>query len=433
MADTHIFTVEGEAFALGLFWQPLSATTPAERSKEVRSLAQELSFNMAITRNSTMHCVGFAKANQAMKIGVFSAAAVVSKTLDVELKARDFIFVSALPDGQWAYVAQRDGVILPDGDQAFSSEDAARARLLEHMSLGDWPLVIAPSIWGINGSIERDFLEMLPRKKNGKLKVHKWWRLMPVDRRRAAVTAHAGKIALVALVAGGLIGGGMFYKKWKTERDARLASEAAAAAAVAMQVGADGQIIRPENPWKTQPLAGDMVQSCLAALSGQRVFPGNWNLSTIECAGGQLKISWQPRAGGWIKHLKEVEPTAMIAVDGSSASVTVPLPELKTGHDEAAPVQNERLVHMYSTAQAYGVTFSVNDAQAVSAPVLPGQEAQAPQVFWQEIKWIADGVVLPEVVLAALDGPGFRMNAMRAKWVNGNFVWTMEGTQYVQP
>lgn len=433
MADTHLFTVEGATFALGLFWQPLSGTTPADRAKEVRSLAQELSFNMAVTRNSTMHCVGFAKATQALKVGVYSAAAVVSKSLDVELKARDFIFVSALPDGQWAYVAQRDGVILPDGDQAFVSEDAARARLLEHMSLGDWPLIIAPSIWGIGGAIERDFLELIPRKKSGKIKVHKWWSLMPVDRRRAAVTAHAGKIALVALVVGGVIGGGLFYKKWKAERDARLAAEAAAAAAVAMQVDASGQVIRPENPWKSKPLAGDMVHACLDALSTQRVFPGNWDLSAIECTDGQLKLTWKPRAGGWIKHLKEIEPAAIIAVDGSTASVNIPLRSLKTGHDEAAPEQNKRLIYMYSTAQAYGVSFGVTPAKPVSAPVLPGQEAAPPQVFWQEINWLVDGARLPDVVLAALDGPGFRMNAMKGQWINGSFVWTMEGTQYVQP
>lgn len=431
MVDSYLFTVDGATFVLGLFWQPLSGVTPADRGKEVRSLAQELSFNMAITRDSSMHCVGFAKASQALKAGAFSAAAIVSKTLEVEEKARDFIFVSALPDGQWAYVAQRDGVILPDGDQAFASEDAARARLLEHMSIGDWPLVIAPAIWGVGGAVERDFVDMLPRRKGGKIKVHKWWRLLPVDRRRAAVSMHAGKAVLVGAIAAAAIGGGLYYKNWKDARDAKLAAEAAAAAA--MQLNASGQVVRPENPWKSLPLAGDMVRACLAALSTQRVFPGNWDLTIIECGGGQLSLSWKPRSGGWIKHLKEIEPAATIAVDGSTASVSVPLSALKAGYDEAAPVQNERLIHMYSTAQAYGVSFGVKPAQAISAPALPGQDVQAPQVFWQEIKWLAEGVHLPDVVLAALDGPGFRMSAMRGQWVNGSFVWTMEGTQYVQP
>lgn len=429
--DTHLFTIDGSTFALGLFWQPLSGVTVPERNKEVRSLAHELSFDIAIVRNSLVHCVGFAKSSQALKIGVFSAAAVVSKTLEVEQKARDFIFVSPLPDGRWAYVAQRDGVILPDGDQAFGSEDAARARLLEHMSLGDWPLVIAPSIWGVQGATERSFEDILPRRKNGKPKHHKWWRLVPVDRGRAAFLAHSGKIALVAAVGAAILGGGIYYKKLKDEREMRLAAEAAAAAA-AMQLNASGQAI-PVNPWKSQPLAGDMVRACLSAVSAQRMFPGNWNLSVIECANGHLSVSWTPRVGGWIKHLKEVEPGAVIAMDGSTASVSIPLAAMDTGHDEPAPNEKARMIEMYSAAQSYGVALGLAPSTPVMAPVLPGQDAPAPQVLWQEITWIVDSVSMPSVVLAALDGPGFRMKAMRAKWIDGRFVWTMEGTQYVQP
>lgn len=431
MSDVHLFTAGGSTFALGLFWQPLAGGTPAERAKEVRSLAQELSFDLAVLRNSSMHCVGFAKSAPTLKPGVFSAAAVISKSIEVEMKARDFIFVSPLPDGQWAYVAQRDGVILPDGDQAFASEDAARARLLEHMSIGDWPLIIAPAIWGVGGAVERDFLDLVPKKKNGKIKIHRWWGLMPVDRGRAAMTAHAGKVVILSIAAVALIGGGVFYKKWKADQEAKLAAEAAAKAA--MEAGSAAQAVRPENPWKSQPLAGDMVHACLDALSSQRIFPGNWDLSAIECSGGQMKLTWKPRAGGWIRHLKEVEPAAIVAIDGATAYVSVPLRHLDTGHDEAAPEQNARLIDMYSTAQAYGVSFSVSPAKEAAPPPLPGQAAAAPQVFWQEIKWIADGVKLPDAVLAALDGPGFRMNSMKGLWVNGSFVWTMEGTQYVQP
>jgi hypothetical protein len=431
MSAPYIFTVEGETFILGLFWQPLSGTTQSERSKEIVALAQELSFDMAVTRNASMYSVGFAKSSQALKIGVFSAAAIVSKSLDVELKARDFIFVSPLPDGQYVYVAQRDGVILADGDRVFVSEDAARACLLEHMSLGDWPLVIAPAIWGIGGSIERDFASLLPRAKNGKIKVHKWWKLMPVDRRRAVFVFNARTIAAVSIIAAVLIGGGIFYKKWKADRDARLAAEAAAAAARMVATGSAE--VRPEDPWKSQPLARDMVRACLSTLVRQMVFPGNWEISDINCSGGNLVISWKPRSGGWIKHLKEIEPAVVVAMDGSSATLSVPLPPLETGYDEEAPQRNDRVVAMYSAAQAYGVTLKLSDAAPPPAPVLPGQKQEQKKIYWNEMKWVADGVLFPDVVLAALDGSGFRINAMRGKFVNGSFVWSMEGIQYVQP
>lgn len=423
----HLFTVDGAAFVLGLFWQPLGSATDAERAKETRSLAEELSFDLHVIRSSSMHCVGFAKSGQTVKIGVMSAAAIISKTLEVDRQARDFIFVSSLPDGRWAYVAQRDGVILPDGDQALTSEDAARACLLEHLSLGDWPLIVAPSIWGIGGSVEMTFQDMLPRKGNGKIRLHKWWRLVPVDRRRAALTQNAGKIVVAAVIAVAAIGGSVFYKKWAAEKAAREAAEIAA-----RQRDESGNVLPPEHPWKSQPLARDMLEACLAALSRQRLFPGNWDINEVACSDGKLVVSWKPKPGGWIKHLKEVEPDAVIATDGSSASVSADLPALPVGQDEPAPAENDRLIAMYSTAQSYGVQFTVTPS-AAPAPALPGQGNAAPPPDWKEIAWKADGVGFPEAVLYALDGKGFRMKAMRAAWQGGKFVWTMEGTQYVQP
>lgn len=426
-SEPHVFAVDGASFVLGLFWQPLSGVTPSERSKEVRALATELSFDLSVIRSASMHCSGFAKSSQVLRPGTFSAAACVSKTLEVEEQVRDFIFVSPLPSGFWMYVAQRDGAILPDGDMAFASEDGARARLLEHMSLGDWPKVIAPAIWGVRGATERTFEDILPKGRNGKIKIHKWWRLVWVNRRRAAVSLHAGKFLIAGVLIAATAGGGVFYKKWKAEKDA------AAAAAAAIQLDEAGVPLPPEHPWKSQPQARDFLVACMGVLSSQRLFPGNWDVSNVECREGNLVVSWVPRFGGWIKHLKEIHPTAMVAMDGSAASVSAALPQLPVGQDEPAPIENDRLVAMYSTAQAYGVPFTAAAAASVDAPALPGQEVTASIQDWKEIGWRAEGVSFPEAVLAALDGPGFRMSALSAKWQNGKFVWTMEGIQYVRP
>ncbi len=429
----HLFTVDGATFALGLFWQPLSASGGSERAKEIVSLAGELSFDLHVIRNSITPCVGFAKSSQALRSGVMSAAALISKTLETEKQVRDFIFVSSLPDGKWAYVAQRDGAILPGADMALASEDAARATLLEHLSLGDWALIVAPAIWGVNGSVEMSFDEAIPRKKNGKLRLHGWWRLLPVDRKRAVLALHSGKIAIAGVLALAVLGGGIYHKRVQAKK-AEAAAQAAAEAAAGLR-DESGAPLPPEHPWKSQPDAGDMMRACLDTLAGQRLFPGNWDINEIGCGEGRLTVSWRPRVGGWIKHLKEIEPTAVVAMDGSSASVSAELPALQTGRDEAVPAENDRLIAMYSTAQAYGVRFTLAPATAPAAPpALPGQDpSAAPQPDWKEISWKAEGVDLPEVVLSALGGDGFRMKTMRAAWVGGKFVWTMEGTQYVQP
>lgn len=430
MQTAHLYNFEGASFAFGLFWQPLTSQTGSERTKEIKSLANEMSFDLYMIHNGIMHSVGFAKADSNIRPGVFAGAAIISKTLEVKEKARDFIFVSKLNDGRWVYVAQREGAILPDGDRVLPSEDAARACLLEHMSLGDWPLIVAPAFWGIENSREMSFeLDIVPRKKGGKLELHKWWRLLPLDRRRAALSMHSGKIIIAALVAIGLIGGGVYYKKKKAEEEARIAAEIAA-----QQRDATGAILPPEHPWKTRPLAADMMDACLTALAGQNLFPGNWTVSEVLCADGRLSIAWVPKPGGWIRHLQEIAPNVVVAMDGSSASVGVPLPSLTTGYDEAAPAENERLIEMYATAQQYGVVFSLTPVASAVPAVLPGQDpaAGAPPPDWKEIGWTATNVVFPEAVLSALDGNGFRLNAMKAAWRDGRFVWTMEGTQYVR-
>lgn len=423
----HIFNIEGTGFIAGLFWQTLSESSNGDRNKEVKSLAKELSFNLHVLCNTSAHCVGFVNESQTIKSGMLSAAAIISKSMDVESGARDFIFVSHLPDGEWLYIAQRDGLILPDGDQVFASEDAAKSRLLEDMSLGEWAVVIAPSIWGIKNSIERSFVDIIPRKKNGKLELHKWWKLSHVESSKALAN-HKGKMIVAVALIGASFVGFKYYKDYQHKKEME-----AAAALAAQQIDAQGNILPPEHPWKTIPLASDMLGACMGALSNIRLFPGNWSISGLNCSNGNLTVSWTPKDKGWIEHLKVIHPNAIISTDGSLASVSAPLGELKTGYDEEVNQENQRLVEMYSTAQKYGVKFTVTpNAQPVQT--LPGQTAPAaPLKDWNEIHWKVDDIALPESVLAALDANGFRMNAMNATWQNGKFTWTMEGIQYVKP
>lgn len=419
--EAQTFDIKGATFALGLFWQPLSSSVSGDRKKEIRNLASELSYDLVVIRHGATHCAGFAKTRD-VKYGTYSAAAIVSKSLEIEYQAREFIFVAPLNDGRWMYFAQRDGVILPDGDMCFASEDAARSQLLEHMNIGDWAKVFAPAVWGIGNAIEKSFDEIVPRKKSGKIKAHKWWRLMPAQRGRATFTMYSKQIfaaCLVVLILGGSI---WYLNKWRKDNAAR--------EALAASIRSAPPPTKPEHPWKSLPLAVDFMQACMDELSQRTLFPGNWSISSVECSGDSLKVTWTPMNGGWIKHLSEILPDASIAQDGSSASVNTRIGTTRIGFDELVLQENSRLVSMYSAAQSFGVRFTV--APSVQAPILPGQGPTVPPDY-RQITWKADNVAFPDAVLAALDGPGFRLQSMRATWTNGQFIWMMEGSQYVQP
>lgn len=426
-SGAYVFNAEGIQFVAGLFWQPLSEAANGEKQKEIKNLAKELTLELYVLRHSTIDCVGFTNPSETVKHGFSSAAAVVSKTLEIELGAKDFIVVTQLESGHWFYVAQRDGLILPDGDKVFASEDEARSRLLEDLSLGDWSLTIAPAIWGVSKSTERDFISMIPRNNKGKVTSHKWWKLKNVDSNKE-IARHKGKILLALIVFAGLGFGVHTYKTFVQNKEMQEA-EAAAKAMMAQQ----NQLSIVVHPWKNLPVASVMLDSCNKSLEGVRLFPGNWELTSVNCSNGNLTVAWKPKGStGWISHLKEIHPNAMISLDGSIASIVKSLGEMQVGSDEPIQVENERLVEMYSAAQRYGFKFSVTPVVA-SAPPLPGQEnAPVPQKDWNEINWKAEGIELPSIVLAGLSGNGFRMTGMSATFQNGKFIWAMEGNQYVK-
>lgn len=221
----HSFELEkGKLFVSGLHWQALSGG-PSEVKAEVEKLAALEGFDLAVWRVSSVQQVGFADTKKGFKAGMMSAAAVVSKTIDEEEDVRDFLCGIPLPDGRYLYVAQSEGVILPDGDSIGTAEEV-RGRMLADMSVGkDWAKIYAPLAWGMQGAAERSFEDFLPQK-NGKIDYrHKWWVLKPIKTSIRSVAKIVLPIAALSI----LIGAGMVsYKRWQI---AKANAEAAAAAA----------------------------------------------------------------------------------------------------------------------------------------------------------------------------------------------------------
>lgn len=420
---TNIFELDkSRVFVSGLFWQPLSGMS-SDRHKETKRLAEELNFDLAVWRTTAAHQVGLGSTAKGMKPGYLSAAAVISKTLEMEFGARDFLCATEIPGGLWLYVSQREGVILPDGD-FIGGEDEVRSRLLEDMSVGVWRLIFAPEHWGIGGAEEeRSFAEFLP-KKAGKRAYMRWWGLRPVSRFRSIRVNSTKSIAFLLLLM--MVIGGAFYA-YKSHKDKEMAEAIRIA-----NLSATQPVVKPEHPWKKAPRALKYLESCRAALKEVIIWPGNWSPQSATCSNDTLTLLWKKQEHGWIEHLLRIEPKAVISMDGATASVSVPL-ILGKGEDEALVKETVRTIGMHSAAQRYRFSFTVEPAARPS--VLPGQEQGTPtSQDWRETKWSATGSLLPpEVVLGALNGDGFRVNTIQVVFAPGSFVWNMEGAQYVQP
>lgn len=435
---SKVETVEfgGTTLIAGLLWQPLAGSNSSERLAEVKGYGKELDLNLQVLQRENL-CVGMAKGSTAkggaaVKRGVVSLAAALSHKMYELHNARDFILVLQIDGGSWYYLAQKDGVILPDGDQIYAEEDVIKARFYEDASLGEWAQSIVPAHWGISESLEAPSLEdLLPLKGKGKGKFvpAKEWVLEPISVSPVQMlAANVKPILVLVAVALTLTVGVSQFKKWQRDRAiaeaARLAAELAASQPAA--------IPRP-RPWGDMPHAADLMAGCMRAASGVQMFPGNWDLVGVNCSNGVVTVSWKPREYGWIEHLKQVVPDVVISLDGSLASSTKALPQFPNANDEDLYTSNERLVAMYAAAQRYGVKFGATPAVSQAPQLLPGQNGVPQDVpLWEEVGWKAEGVSLPETVLAALDGNGFRLRSMSSQWVNGQFIWTMEGSQYVR-
>lgn len=431
MASAHAQTFEvgkGRQFVAGLFWQPLPGATASARKAEIEKIAEEQRFDLAVIRTSGAPQVGFGSTTDGLKQGMLSAAAVISKTVELDHGVRNFLCATEVPGGRWLYVAQREGVLLHDGD-VLGGEDEIRSRLLTDQSLSDWETIFAPGHWAVSDAIEKTFIDFLP-KRGGKLDYKKWWGLKPVRR-------NWGELAreywyLIAIIVLGL-GGAYGYSRWQqyvAEREmAKLAAEQAAQSAALANTP-----VKQEHPWKQAPRAMQFVAGCSAAMSKiKTLWPGNWTLKDITCANGAVTVVWQRQETGWIKHLLAVEPNAVISRDGSSASLTIPMPAFN-GEDEAAPAERDRTLEMFSGAQQYGFKVSVSAPPVPTA--LPGDKpnGQQPVRDWRELAWSVVGSSLdPAITVPAMDGNGFRINRIQVVWSGGVMNWNLEGIQYVQP
>lgn len=428
MAHAQTFELgKGRTFVSGLFWQPLPGATAAARKAEVEKIAEEQNFDLAIMRTTGTPQVGFGALADGVRPGMLSAAAMISKTMEMDGADRNFLCATEVPGGKWLYVAQREGVLLHDGD-LLGEEDEIRSRMLTDMSLSDWSTIYAPGHWGISGSVERPFADFFP-KKGGRLDYKKWWGIKPVKRGLGDIAKAFGPLIVVALI---LVGGAYGYSRWqqyKAQQEmARIAAEQAAAAS---QNAAQH---KPEHPWKKMMRAQKSWGACNEAIrSVKSLWPGNWTLKDIACDNSVMTVAWVRQDAGWIEHLLAVEPKAVVARDGMSASLIVPMTS-GDGEDDPLPKEMDRTLAMYEGAQRYG--FKVILSAPTAPPILPGDKPNQPPVAidWKELAWRVDGVGLdPSIILAALDGNGFRVQKIRAVWSAGVMNWNMEGTQYVSP
>lgn len=416
------FTLSGKTrLAAGLHWQTISSSGDGVKRQVIR-LAKMLSYDLAALHGKTPVQVAFASTKEGHAEGSFSAAAAVAIAIESKYKEADFLCAAKLADGQYIYVAKVEGVILPDGD-LIGDENSIRKRMLADITLPmNWGKIIAPSSWEIENSEEKTFEELVTdsagnfaySKQTAKIKfVSVNWS----SSLRKMVLPSIGLLVIASCVIGF-----MHWRNITLEREAALlAQEQAARAAV-----------EPMHPWKQLPEAIEAGEMCVAQFDGIEVLhPSHWKFESALCnvLEGIFTIKWLKGESGWISHLLEIVPKAVIAGDLSAATMTVQFSK-PDGTDEVLLTENERTLSLAIAAQEYGLIFNMAKAAAPdSSNKNPNNNSKK---TWKELPWnVKDVRFSPVDVIKALNGPGFRVTSITAHLKDANLVWDLEGIQYV--
>jgi len=421
--NSQTFEFGKRTFVSGLFWQPLPGSTTKQRTAEIQKMSQEQGFDLAVLRTTGVPQVGFAAVADGVKSGMLSAAAMVSKSLEMANRDRSFLCAIPVPGGKWLYVAQREGVLLHDGDM-LSTEENVQTRMMSDLSLLEWQTVFAPSHWGVPNAIQRSFEDLLP-KSGSKYSFKKWWEVRPI-RRNWLTDLHVktpivGILTTLAIATIAYYGWQHYTTQKELEEMARKEAEEQAARAAAVD----------NQPWKKQPPAEQFIAACNHALSQvQNYWPAGWDPDNALCEKDKLVFNWTRQESGRVEYLLSAQPAASVSIDGNKASLTIPLEEIK-GVNDVLPKEKERILELISVAQRYGIDFKFQTLQETQA-VLGEPTDVAPT--WQTQSWnITDFYPAPSTIIPLFDGPGFRITLIKLSFAEGIMKWTMEGTQYAQP
>lgn len=428
------FSLDGKReFISGLHWQPLTDSSSGElptflrgAGPQTRGLMTSMGFDLAAWRSENALQVGLAVAEEGAKPGVYSIAAAIASNIEADSGAKSFLCAVEALNGRWLFVAQREGVLLPEGDK-FGQEGEIRALLLDNRSAGDWDIIYAPATWFIDKAEEVQIDDLLAKDKTGKITIREEWKLREPQGSKS-------KVLVIGITAATLLLGGKFGN------DYYLSVKAAEAEARRIQnelIASQSVVQAPVTPpWHELPAAAHVASACQQAVSSfATLWPGHWTLMGIECKNGNASAVWRREEMGWIEHLKAVMPDAVINTDGNIASDSRTVNVTVENNREAIVTQQERRIAMLSVGQRYGVEVRLGALQLPAPPINPTDEAPPPPPpQWGSFTVsVANTQLPPREIVKLLDGPGFRLDSVNLRYFDGVLTWNIEGTQYVQP
>lgn len=422
-------------FVGGLTWVALSR--PRELKKEAIANTSKFGCDLYVIRHGvgtsqvgTALSTDGAAAKQLSLAAAVATAVAESPNLLPSAPGRsqtlnDWLGVFSCGDNQYAFIAVRDGSILPNGDFIGSYVEALE-QLEHHYGIGSWAAIMGSPEVGQAGyhNFHAIELEELLSLKGGKLNKASQYQLLALK----------GEISRKQIVAAGLVlslatlGGTFWYMK-KVEADQLAAIEAQRQELLALQGGAAVQVERDyPKGWHAVAVTGSFLSHCQNHIPTPA--PGGWFLETFICDGVASEALYRGN-GARADNLLAVMPTADLNPDATQAVLRRTLDSLTYREDEL-PTFGDVQRGFVSLLQGLKAPYAVGNPESPPAPPMSAEEAKTTKMRpaeWREYTFAVGPIGLaPNAMRSVLDVYGVRVT--KATYQSGK--WTYEGRIYAK-
>jgi hypothetical protein len=286
--SSGVVKVGRRTYAVGLFWQPSPSGRVAQAAREAAlQPGQQAEFYCvrAASKSVLVPQYGLGQANQGHKVGMPTLAASLAN-----VQPGSWAGAFRLREGTWVIVV-RDDLVAPDGDMLFHSDEQARERLLQEVSLGGVQRTYCPDGWAIPGSDPTPLPLLLQDRTD--------CRLQPVNLpMKLIIYVGAGVAALLVLVFVAL----QYQAQVQREEEERIAAIAKAKAG-AISKSLEEWKWPPadqvyEHVWEKKPLVPPVLDACRQAFTQFKASQLGWKRGASTCVwDGSLSVVWNREPG----------------------------------------------------------------------------------------------------------------------------------------
>lgn len=435
--ETTSVQIGGNVFVSGLLWKSLKKFNAY--MTEAREFGKERDLDIVSIRKGQLFQGGFVKKSNGVVKGMYSLAAAVAG----QFKEESWIAVFALPDGRYALVAGKGGMILPGCDVVGDRDriyDYYRDKCNSMQFRFEGRYI--PEDFN-DGGKQLDIEELLAPKR-----LNKEYKLKPLF--FGLSNKELTIIGIGALLVAALAIGALQWKSYLDEQEAIAAQkrQQEEERKLALLEQQRGEALRAEvlrHPWTTMPSFSSFLAACQGETNSLPLSVAGWVFESVNCTGGQIDITYTRTGNSSVNEFTtaakayfESEPA--FVTDGNRAVVNR---SLKTvfGGDDPIETQNAAVADFGSYLQKIGIQGQIEIVPYVPPkppePLLPGvngSNEELPVPDWIENSWSFETNFPPELLLKDMNLQGMRLTEITANLAaaESELSWTIKGRLYAR-